>query len=87
MKRTKEWWGRLSKCEKKELIYLEKADKKGGYKNDSFPPNMYECPACSQPTTFYNLCIKCWAKHTVLVKRGNGGYYEFFKYNLGEEIK
>lgn len=79
MKRTKEWWGRLSKDERKELVYLEKTNKKTEKLISNYPPDVYECPACGNPTIFNDLCGSCWFTYDTLMRKANGGYYEYHR--------
>jgi hypothetical protein len=59
MKRTKAWWGRLSKNERGYLVFLERADKHT-YGNDGYLPDGYaECSACSTPCSGGGLCTSC----------------------------
>jgi hypothetical protein len=58
MKRTKEWWGRLTKEERSRLTYLEKCEKQLGCRSDYLPDGCVECPLCSGPSTG-GLCMTC----------------------------
>jgi len=59
MRRTKEWWAQLSKWERSELIYLERANTRPSKRNKYYPDDCGACPGCGNPTTISGLCMNC----------------------------
>ena len=57
MRRTKEWWGRLEKHERAELVALERAANYYG-NGWNLPEGYYDCGMCGTPTT-RSLCQYC----------------------------
>jgi len=74
MKRTKEWWARLTKDERGYLVYLEKANNQyGGYGGGGYlPDDCSECTACGQPMLGSGLCTYCSDNLYRLIDKGNG---------------
>ena len=72
MKRTKEWWSRLSKEERIELYHLEHSRSSrfgaGGY----IPDDCCECGYCSTPHLGTGLCQLCQNRLDQLVEKANG---------------
>lgn len=59
MKRSKQWWKGLTKEERSELVYLERAGSKYGGGGSAYLPEGYsDCQACGTPTTG-SLCDFC----------------------------
>lgn len=73
MKRNKEWWARLSRKERKELVYLEKASNNynsyggGGY----LPDDCSECSFCENPMVGIGLCDKCSCRLNFLIRKAS----------------
>jgi hypothetical protein len=63
MKRTKEWWARLSKQERSELVYLERAK---SHRSSN------ECPNCGTPYFGYGLCLICHTRLFNLIQKASG---------------
>jgi hypothetical protein len=60
MKRTKEWWERLTKAERSELYWLERAGSSGYGGGGYLPDDCSECGYCSQPFLGSgDLCLPC----------------------------
>ena len=73
MKRTKEWWARLIKAERSELVYLERVEARGGGGRSSYlPDDCSECPNCSTPHLGYGLCPLCLERLGNLVQKASG---------------
>lgn len=76
MKRTKEWWARLTKAERSELVYLERTESRGGGGRSSYlPDDCSECPNCSTPHVGYGLCPSCSKRLHALLWKANGGLF------------
>ena len=63
MRRTKAWWRRLTKNERRHLVFLE-ASHKGGSAGIYMPEDCSECPACGQGVLGRGWCTYCsnmWA--------------------------
>ena len=58
MKRTKQWWSRLTKGERIELMSLEQDQYHGGG-SAYIPDDCSECGHCSTPHLGYGLCPIC----------------------------
>ena len=56
MKRTKEWWQRLEKWERKRLFELEHAY---SCRSAYLPDDCCDCGGCGLPTLGYGLCKAC----------------------------
>jgi len=74
MKRTKEWWARLTAQERSRLVYLESSEKHagplgaGGY----LPDDCRECGSCSTPTAgFGGLCRYCLEELIALLRKAD----------------
>ncbi|HUU39612.1 MAG TPA: hypothetical protein VMW42_01590 [Desulfatiglandales bacterium] len=70
MKRTKEWWARLTKEERIRLVFLERADKHGSGSSAYLPEGYGDCPACSTPSR-YGLCTGCLNDLIGLINKAN----------------
>ncbi|MHA2066478.1 MAG: hypothetical protein ACXABY_19070 [Candidatus Thorarchaeota archaeon] len=69
MKRTKQWWARLSSLERSELHALERAH---GYSVDSYPDDMSGCGACGTPTPIgFDLCPFCMRRRDELIGKAD----------------
>jgi len=76
MKRTKEWWARLTKTERSTLVYLERIESRGGGGGSSYlPDDCSECPNCSTPHLGYGLCPLCSKRMHALLRKANGGLF------------
>ena len=58
MKRTKEWWARLTEAERSHLVFIEKYGNKSAGGSAYLPEGIGECPACGQLSS-YGLCKYC----------------------------
>lgn len=72
MKRTKEWWGRLTSDERSELVNLERADN-ASYRDSRIPDDCTECGYCSTPHTGSGLCPLCNKRLCELYRKAEGG--------------
>ena len=73
MRRTKEWWHRLSKPERAQLVYLEGSSSwsyctGGGSQPDDCP----ECDGCGQPQLGSGLCSNCSKELQNLIDKADG---------------
>ena len=76
MKRTKEWWARLTKTERSTLVYLERIESRGGGGGSSYlPDDCSECPNCSTPHLGYGLCPRCSKRLHTLLQKANDGLF------------
>ena len=71
MRRTREWWARLTKDERSYLVYLERADKRYG-STYNLPDGYSSCTACSEPCSGGGLCTWCGNEVEALIAKGNG---------------
>jgi len=71
MKRTKDWWARLTKEERSELWWLEYGDKHSS-RSSYYPDDCVECGSCGCPSLGYGLCNSCSAKLDELLNKANG---------------
>jgi len=73
MKRTKEWWARLTKQERSELVMLERAQ---GWSERSayIPDDCSECGYCSTPSLSSGLCPLCYDRLEYLIRKASGLY-------------
>lgn len=73
MRRTKEWWRRLDKWERAELVALERADSRVGSGGSAYlPDDCSECGHCSTPHLGYGLCPLCSSRLEQLIQKANG---------------
>jgi len=70
MRRTREWWARLTKEERAELVWMERSD--GGGYSDNLPEGYGMCTVCSTPTGGGGMCQDCYARWRELVDKGEG---------------
>lgn len=72
MRRTKEWWARLTKGERIQLVGLERAASRGsGGTGWNLPPGYNDCPYCSTPSSG-GLCRSCLRRLIALIDKANG---------------
>ena len=71
MRRTREWWARLTKEERIELVYLESSDKHS-HRSDYIPEDCYECGSCSTPS-LSSLCPMCLNRLIFIINKANQG--------------
>jgi len=74
MKRTKEWWARLTARERSELVMLERDDSQsGGWGRSPYlPDDCSECGHCSTPHSGYGLCPLCSRRLNNLIRKASG---------------
>lgn len=72
MKRTKEWWGRLTHDERCELVALERAGN-DSYGSSRIPDDCNECGYCSTPHLGSGLCPICSNRLSELYRKTEGG--------------
>ncbi len=73
MKRTKEWWARLTKEERVQLVYLERSIRfstPAGRSSD-LPEDCGECGACGNPHCDGGLCRSCNRALDRLINKAN----------------
>jgi hypothetical protein len=73
VKRTKEWWARLDKDERCQLVMLERDANHYGGLGGYLPDDCGECPHCSYPALGGGLCRDCRNELFVLLAKANGG--------------
>lgn len=56
MKRNKQWWSRLTKSERVELVNLERANNRYSDLGGMLPDDCGECTYCGTPTLMGGLC-------------------------------
>jgi len=72
MRRTKEWWARLTKSERSELVMLERLEARGGGGGSSYlPDDCSECSNCSTPHLGYGLCPRCFNRLENLIAKAD----------------
>lgn len=71
-RRTKEWWARLSKPERIELVVLEKAAGRGGVGCPYLPDDCSDCACCGNPVLGSGLCSSCMTGLDYLIEKANG---------------
>ncbi len=71
MRRTKEWWSRLTKPERIELVNLERSAN-SNYRSGRFPDDCRGCGYCSTPHSGYGLCPVCSERLEELIEKGEG---------------
>ena len=72
MRRTKEWWAKLTKEERSQLVFLEKANNKMGGSSAYLPDDCRECPSCSAPSLSSGLCPVCASALDFLLSKAGG---------------
>ena len=70
MKRTKDWWYRLSKVERIELVALERAANKS-FGSSYLPDDCCECGYCSTPHLSSGLCGICLNRLEKLIRKAD----------------
>lgn len=73
MRRTKEWWARLTKPERSELWWLEYGDKHSGSGGGWYPDDCGECGNCGCPSLGGGLCQICLNRLIGLLNKADGG--------------
>lgn len=78
MRRTKEWWGRLTKGERIRLVYLERSENQSGsYGGGGYlPDDCCECGSCSTPHLGMGLCQSCRNEMMKIITKGNNNIIE-----------
>jgi len=76
MKRTKEWWARLTKHERAELVRLERDAKHIGGGSIYLPEDTRECWSCGNLTTWGGLCEYCGNRLSALLRKADLGGLE-----------
>ena len=71
MKRTKEWWARLTEAERSHLVFIEKHHNKSAIGSAYLPDDVGECPACGQLSHF-GLCDYCSDARQKYIRKANG---------------
>jgi len=74
MRRTKEWWARLTKEERSELWWLEYGDRHSG-RSAYYPDDCGECGSCGAPSLGYGLCNFCFDRLDKLLNKAEGITY------------
>ena len=75
MKRTAEWWARLTKAERSDLVLLQTADSRcGGYCSLYIPDDCTECPYCDTPHLGAGLCPTCSSRLKNLIAKADGRF-------------
>jgi len=72
MRRTREFWARLTREERSELWWLERGSGHGGGHSAYLPDDCTECPSCSSPTVGWGLCQGCGGRLDTLISTGEG---------------
>lgn len=72
MKRTKEWWSRLTREERSRLVMLERASNQTMLPSGYCPDDCGECPACSSPAPGDGLCNYCLEELIELHRKADG---------------
>lgn len=71
MKRTKEWWHRLSKWERSRLVELERASSGPYGAGGWLPDDCTECDGCGQPQIGSGLCVNCLKEWQALIDKAD----------------
>lgn len=74
MKRTKEWWARLTPKERSELWWLERAQTAPSFSSDLIPDDCSYCANdnCSLPHPGRGLCLVCRKRLITLCEKADG---------------
>lgn len=72
MRRTKEWWARLSPGERSRLVWLERSANRLSSHSAYLPDDCTECPSCGDPQLGSELCAHCDRELIALVKKAAG---------------
>lgn len=70
MKRTKEFWKRLTKDERCELVYIERHQYEYIGNKGYLPDDCSECPVCGEPHLGSGLCSRCNNRIIELINKG-----------------
>ena len=74
MKRTKEWWARLTKEERAYLVWLERGNNRCVSAGAYVPCDVQECRACGDLIHMYGgYCVECQKAWDYLIAKANGG--------------
>lgn len=71
MRRTKEWWARLTKQERSALWWLEHDEKYSGH-SAMIPDDCTECGSCGTPSVGSGLCPSCNNRLIELLNKADG---------------
>ncbi len=72
MRRTKEWWARLTPEERSELVYIERNASQASVGWDGYlPDDCGECNVCGSPT-MGTTCMRCLDRWSELIDKANG---------------
>jgi len=71
MKRTKEWWARLTPEERSHLVHIEKYHNRSAVGSSYLPADVGECPACGQLSSC-GLCDYCSDARQKYIRKANG---------------
>ena len=84
MRRTKQWWDKLTKAERSELTWLERGNSShySAYygKSSRMPEDCIECPDCNTPHTGVGLCPKCNQRLNTLINKANNAMKKVDEY-------
>ena len=72
MKRTKEWWARLTDDERIQLVNYERADKHHSGCSGYLPDGYGNCPVCSMPARYGGLCSICLKILISIIDKADG---------------
>lgn len=76
MRRTREWWARLTKAERSMLVRLERIESRGsvGAGSSYLPDDCSECGNCSVPHMGHGLCPGCFHRLESLIAKADGRF-------------
>jgi hypothetical protein len=76
MRRTKEWWARLTEGDRSELCRLERAQNMSSSSSDLLPDDMRYCSNdyCSLPHLGSSLCPVCFTRLRTLLSKADAGH-------------
>ena len=72
MKRTKEWWARLSAEERSKLVSIERSESSAYGAGGWIPDDCCECGACGTPHIGSGLCEACLSELLTLRAKAEG---------------
>jgi len=72
MRRTKEFWARLTKEERSYLVYIEKNKNNYNWMGGYLPDDCSECVVCGLPMLGSGMCHHCYEDYVSLVNKGSG---------------
>lgn len=73
MRRTREWWARLTKRERSELVMLERTNRHGR-RSAYIPDDCFVCGYCGAPSLSSDLCPLCSNGLDLLIRKASGLY-------------